>query len=91
MTENRYRIYTEHVNLHQIQSIVDKYFKGYSMFTGMGVWDREHERCLVIEIVSDKSKEDVIVICRKINRINHQKCCLVTAEKIDTMYVGEKA
>ncbi len=98
MTKTRFRIYTEYVHSRHIVEIVDKYFADYSMFTGIGHSDHHKERCLVIEIICDSGKihvrdgkeADIIAICREINSDNHQKCCLVTSEIVNTMLIAER-
>ncbi len=93
MTKTRYRIYTEYIHTHHIAEIVNKYFSSFSMFSGIGHYNGEQERCLVIEIIAGMRKAidtDVIAICREINTINHQECCLVTNEQVNTFIVADK-
>lgn len=88
----RYRIYTEYINNHIVRDIVSKYFDGFTMYTGMGIWANEHEANLTIEIITDVESAlvDVEVVCREINQANRQECSLVTVEKVDVFYVGGK-
>lgn len=92
MTKTRYRIYTEYVHSRHIAGIVDKYFANYSMFSGIGHYGGGKERCLVIEIITGTgtNEPDIIAICREINTMNHQECCLVTSELVDVMIIAEK-
>ncbi len=93
MTKTRYRLYTEYIHTRHIAKIVDKYFADYSMFSGIGHYSGEQERCLVIEIIVNAVEldpVDIIAICREINTINHQKCCLVTNEHVNTFIVADK-
>ena len=88
----RWRIYTEYVHSRHIAKIVDKYFTDYSMFSGIGHYDDKQERYLVIEIITDvyNAMIDIISICREINSDNHQECCFVTSETVNTMLIAEK-
>lgn len=88
----RFRIYTEYVHTRHIAEIVNKYFAAYSMFSGIGHYENEKERCLVIEIITDVESAlvDIEVVCREINQANRQDCCLVTVEKVEVFYVGGK-
>lgn len=88
----RYRIYTEHINNHGVRDIVSHYFTGFTMYTGMGIWKKEHEANLTIEIItnSESALVDIEVICRVINQANRQECCLVTVEKVEMFFVGGK-
>ncbi len=91
MNKTRFRIYTEYVHTRHVAEIVDKYFADYSLFSGIGHYDGKKERCLVVEIIDSAEKSvDVIAICREINTVNHQKCCLITSEQVHTMLVAEK-
>lgn len=93
MIKTRYRIYTEYVHSRHIAEIVSKYFDDYSIFTGIGHYAGSKERCLVIEIIiinDDTIEAAIIAICREINTDNHQECCLVTSEKVDTMVIAER-
>ena len=91
MTKTRFRIYTEYIHTRHIAKIVDKYFSSFSMFSGIGYYNDERERCLVIEVVTGHGRnEDIASICREINTINHQKCCLVTSEPVNMFIVADK-
>ena len=92
-TQTRWRIYTEYVHTRHIAKIVDKYFASYSMFSGIGHYDGKQERCLVIEIITTCfriNENDIVAICREINSENHQECCMVTSETVDTILVAER-
>lgn len=92
MTKTKWTIYTEYIHSRHIAEIVSKYFADFSMFSGIGHYGGEKERCLVIEIISSDANDEtmIIAICREINTINHQECCLVTAEQVDVMIVSDK-
>lgn len=91
MTKTKWSIYTEYIHSRHIAEIVNKYFADYSMFSGIGHFNNERERCLVIEIIANTNSEtDIIAICREINSDNHQENCLVTSETVDTMLIAER-
>jgi len=90
MAKTKWRIYTEYVHTRHIAEIVDKYFADYSMFSGIGHYSGEKERCLVIEIIGGGTMVDIQAICQEINTANHQTCCLVTSEQVDAMIVADK-
>ena len=98
MAKTRWRIYTEYVHSRHIAEIVGKYFADYSMFSGIGHYSGDKERCLVIEIICDSGythvrndkSTDIIAICKEINTANHQTYCLITAEQVDVMTVSER-
>ncbi len=91
MIKTRFKIYTEYVHTRHIAEIVSKYFADYSMFSGIGHYSSKKERCLVVEIIDSAEKSvSVIAICREINTVNHQECCLITSEQVHIMLVAEK-
>ncbi len=90
MVKTRWRIYTEYVHTRHIAEIVLKYFSFFSMFSGIGHYGSKKERCLVIEIIGNGTMVDIQAICREINTVNHQECCLITSEQVHTMLVAEK-
>lgn len=95
MTKTKWSIYTEYVHSRHIAEIVSKYFNNFSMFTGIGHWKKGKERCLVIEIIPENEyylygEADVTAICQEINTVNHQKCCFVTSEQVNTMVISER-
>ena len=78
-----YRIYTEDTNMSQIRVIVDKVFTGYTLHRGTGVWNHAAEPSLVIEIITPDDKlADVKQVCKEINILNSQECCLLTVHNV---------
>ncbi len=95
MKKIRWRIYTEYVHTRHITEIVNKYFDNYSMFSGIGHFKGRKERCLVIEIIPENEyytngEVDIIDICCQINTVNHQACCFITSETVNTMLIAER-
>lgn len=84
----RYRIYTENRLSSIVAKIVQRYFKEFSVFYGTGVWLGTTEKSMIIEILMPKNRMvDVEVICHKINRMNHQECCLITVDRVKTTFI----
>ena len=78
-----YYIYTEDMNMTQIRAIVDRHFTGYTLHRGTGVWNHKAEPSLVIEIITPDDKLlDVKQVCKEINTLNRQECCLVTVHNV---------
>lgn len=82
------RMFTEDINQKEIRRILDRYFSGYSLFTGLGVWEKKSEDMLCIEIdVSKNAPPNWIVriqcIIDEIKTINKQDSILV--QRIQTI------
>ena len=78
-----YRIYTEDTNMTEIRSIVSGYFPGFTLLRGTGVWNHKAEPSLVIEIITpEDGLPDVKQVCKAINTLNKQECCLVTVHNV---------
>jgi len=72
------RIFTENVNRRGIESIVSRYFDGFTIVDSVGYWRGKREDSLIVEIVFDgKDKPKVEAICREINIVNKQECCML--------------
>ena len=85
--QSRYKIYTEDRNRDKIRAIVADYFDGFTMFSGVGIWENKIEKNLTIEIITGHTPDIIKAICKKINRLNSQDCCLVTVEPVEIAYV----
>lgn len=75
-----YKILTEDINRLAIAKIVGRYFDGFTMIGGLGYWQGKQEYSLIIEIDTpcDHNTPDRIkAICREINILNDQQCCLL--------------
>lgn len=83
-----YKIYTENVNVTGVLKIVDKYFDGYTTYAGIGIWQGNTESSFIIEIITPRKRTcDIAAICKKINRLNKQICCLVTVDRVKTVFI----
>lgn len=78
-----FRIYTEDKNRDTIKGIVGKFFDGYTLLSGEGMWKGTSEPCLVIEIVTDHKGSNGMVnrIAEDIKRANQQEAVLVAHVK----------
>ncbi len=84
----RYRIYTENRLSSIVAKMVGRYFGGFSVIYGTGVWQNKVEKCMIIEIVTECSERCKIgAICYRINKLNHQKCCMVTIEEVQAVFI----
>lgn len=65
--------------------VVDRYFEGYSIFNGRGVWQGKKELCKVFEIVSLNTSYSGIIkgIATEIRDICNQACVMITQTPTD--------
>ncbi len=84
-----YRILTENKNNAEITSIVDKYFEGFTILTGIGYWHGIPENSLIIEIYSDAfcAKNNINEIAEQIKELNSQEAVLVQEIKCNANLV----
>ena len=82
-----YRIYTEDVNREGIESLLQEYFKGYTLIPTVGYWEGSKEAGLVIEIINGVDIFEVYKIAREIKRLNRQKEVLLTIQEIQTVLI----
>jgi hypothetical protein len=82
-----YRIYTENKNLDGIKDIINRNFKEYTLFYGVGVWQGIEEKSLVIEIVGESLEIAVEVTAGAIKIFNNQQAVLVTVQEIESKLV----
>ncbi len=72
------RIFTEDMKLDEMQKIVSRYFDGFTMIPTFGVWKGKRENTICIEIACEgKDQSKVEAICREIDLLNRQECCMV--------------
>ncbi len=74
-----YRICTENKNTDGITSIVDGYFEGFTILTGIGFWHGIPEDSLIIEIYNEAfcAKNNINEIAEQIKELNSQDVVLV--------------
>jgi len=83
-----YRIYTEDKKLPIIKSIVNKYFKGYTIIKTSGVWYNKSEKSVIIELIAtSKDIKKVKTISQEIKAVNRQKAVLLTIRDINSQLV----
>ena len=81
----RYRVYTENKNFDAVIAHAACVIPGFSVFTGTGVWDGQREKCLVIEVIADGDKNDLIRgLAIWIKNLNSQQAVIVTQETVES-------
>ncbi len=86
----RYRIYTEngYLAISTIQTMVLWYFLGCTIIETHGMYKGVRENGLIVEIITERVQHDKIEkVCKEINRIHNQECCLVTCEEVHAVFV----
>jgi hypothetical protein len=81
-----YRIYTEDVDHAGIYQIMDRYFDSYTVIHANGVWEGQHEKTVILEIVEDETDAVVVGVklaATQIRDLNNQQSVLVTVNKLD--------
>jgi hypothetical protein len=82
----RYRLYTE--DIEGTKNIIDNYFKGYTIYKGIGVWKGKQEVNLTIEIiVSLHELVKIRGLVNEIKRINKQEAVLFTSEEVTSCLI----
>ena len=72
-----YRIFTEDKKQKNIETIVNKYFPGFTIYKGQGFWRCQKENSLVIEIITDDTDIKINKIAKEIKTKNKQQAVLV--------------
>jgi hypothetical protein len=76
-----YRIYTENINKHAIEKLVNDFYEGYTIIESTGYWQGKKERSMIIEIITSnpESNETTIIntIATRIKKLNKQQSVLV--------------
>ena len=85
----RYRIYTENKNFDAVVEHVASVIPGFSVFTGVGVWQGQREKCLVIEVMADdvvrnKVYDRVCGLATWIKNFNSQQAVIVAQETVES-------
>ncbi|GEM_PF-4413070 len=85
----KYTLYTENKNIESIKGFINLYYKGYTIINACGYWQGIKEKSLKIEILTEKSKRQLIynkiavnAIIESIKKINNQSSVLLTTESI---------
>lgn len=89
MNKFRWRIYTELIRGGDDQKvIIDKYFKGYTVYLGAGVWNGKTESNLTIEIIEDDEKRiDILLLAADLRDKFNQTCVLLTEEPVKAVLI----
>jgi hypothetical protein len=84
-TTNLYRICTEDVNRDKTRAIIGKYFDGFTLLSGEGIWKGSRENALVVEIFGDGSPGEsavVSMLCEDIKAENRQEAVLLQVMEV---------
>jgi hypothetical protein len=82
---NLYRICTEDVNRENTRKIVSKYFDGFTLLSGEGIWKGSKENALVVEIFGNGDAGEPAVIgmlCEDIKAENKQEAVLLQVVEV---------
>jgi hypothetical protein len=75
------RIYTEDKERERLKGLVSQHFSGFTLVSVTGVYKNQEESSIIVEIVVEKFEESVktkvTILCKEINKMNNQECCLV--------------
>ena len=72
-----YRLYTEDIG--DVAAIVDRYFKGATLYQGIGLFDGRRENACIIEILGTPADiQNVVHLAGDIRMVNTQSCVIVT-------------
>ena len=82
-----YRIYTENKNLDGIKDILNRNFKAYTIFFGVGVWEGIEEKNLTIEIIGENFDIAVEVTAGTIKIFNNQQAVLLAVSEIESKLI----
>ncbi len=83
-----YRIYTEDVNRHRVESIASEHFDSFTVLQSTGFWKGSREESIVLEIVGDDSDQPQVIACAQaIKDANQQDAVLVQALQNESMLV----
>jgi len=88
----KHTLYTENKNKEGIESILNKYYYGYTIIEGTGYYKGDKENCLIIVIftepVDTKTTEIKInTIISDIKFVNEQECILYTRETLEAEFI----
>jgi hypothetical protein len=83
----RYTIYTENKNNEGIRYILDSHLSCYSIQTQLGVWNKQDEPSLRIEIIGAYQDEVIQRICGEIKILNKQESILLTCERLENSWL----
>ena len=74
-----YRIFTEDIKENEtaIESIINKYYEGFTLIKGEGFWRLQKENSLIIEIVTIDNDELITTMAKEIKEANSQEAVLI--------------
>lgn len=83
-----YRIYTENKNLTTLKEIISRHFLSYTLLEAKGIWNRQEEESLIIEIIGEEAREgEVNQVAKEIKAYNQQEAVLITKGQVASRLV----
>jgi len=83
-----YRIFTERLNTTKVAELAAVYFPGFSLFEGVGYWNRQREIFLCIEVVAPASEHPkVVALCTRIKELNTQETVMLLVTPINMEFI----
>ena len=84
-----YRIFTENKNRPGIESIVNEYALGYTIMTGVGYWQGQREKSLIIEVdgATANTINSIRHIAQRIKDLNGQQSVMIQQLDTSTSFV----
>lgn len=87
-----WRMYTEKKNIGAIENLLNIYFKGYTLIEGIGYWEGEKEKSLIVELLllesgTNQNSENLKKIADEIKIFNNQKTVLITCQNINADFI----
>ncbi len=74
----------ERVNPGVYRKIMDEYYRNYTEYQTMGVWEGHREDCIIFEVITSVSGDEVLT--EKLRKEGNQSCILVTDETVNTIF-----
>lgn len=83
-----YRLYTEDNTDAIWAEIIQRYFKGYTLFRGTGVYQGVREQGVAIEIIGSAADlQSIVHLAGDIRQVNNQSSVLVTWNNVSLLNV----
>lgn len=83
-----YRIYTENKNLTTLKEIISRRFLSYTLLEAKGIWNRQEEESLIIEIIGEEVREfEINQMAKEIKACNQQEAVLITKGQIESRLI----
>ena len=73
-----FRIYTENRDKDDIRLLVSKYYEGFTLYEGQGIWKGKAEPSLIIEVIGGAIGK-IRKLAKEIKKVNKQEAVLIQA------------